>query len=185
MSIARLGITLASTFAALTFGLMNRPAAAMSPTAAVARSSAPIAAHAQNQSSTRVWSYQVDTSTLDEYLNTWAAEQGSVQTPLGSARLRQLHTEIRDNQLIVGGTADSGMFSVPVDATAVAAAQNGSVQVHIVQARINGMDMPDAARSQVEQQLQNQLAQSLATYGVTVQSVQLANGTLVIDGTRS
>ena len=128
------------------------------------------------------WSVQVDTPTLNSSLNTWAASQGGLQTPFGTAQLRNLTAEIGDGLVTVHGTADTGWFSVPVDAAATASVQGGNVQVRVTRARIGGVDVPEAARGQLEQQLQGQLAQSLAAHHVVVRSVSLADGTIAIAG---
>jgi hypothetical protein len=54
------------------------------------------------------------------------------------------------------------------------------VQVHVVDAHVNGLAVPDAARGQLEQQLQSQVSQSIARSGVAVHSVELRDGTLAI-----
>lgn len=181
MNILKLGLALASALGVVTFGPLNRPSVAQSTAPVAAQSTVPVAAQT-NQS--QVWSYQLDTATLNQYVNAWAGAQGALQTPLGTARLRQLNTEIRDNELIVSGTADAGWLSVPVDAAATASVESGSVLVHLVRAHINGVDVPDGPRAQIEQQLQSQLSQPLSAYHVSVRSVQLADGKLVISGTR-
>jgi hypothetical protein len=124
--------------------------------------------------------YEIDAGTISQSLNAWAASGGAIQTPLGSARLQQLSADISNGELIVRGTASTGWFNVPVDAAATASAQGGNVQVHVVDAHVNGMDVPDAARGQLEQELQSQVSQSIARSGVAVRSVQLGDGTLAI-----
>jgi hypothetical protein len=161
--------------AALTFGAVQWPATAQTQPAAAVVTAAP----------TPEWSFQVDTPTLNQNVNAWAGSQAGVQTPFGTARLRNLAAEIGENQLTVRGAADAGWFSVPVDAVATAAVQNGNVQVHVTQAHVNGVDVPQAARDQVEQQWQEQITQSIAGYRVVVRSVRLADGKLVIAGTWS
>lgn len=158
------GMALSSVYAALTFGTMQ-PSAVVPP---VAQVQAP------------EWRYEVDARSISQSLNAWAASAGALQTPLGTARLQQLTAEIGDNELIVRGTATTGWFSVPVDAAATASVQSGDVQVHVVDAHVNGMDMPDVARGQLEQQLQSQVAQSVAGSGVLVHSVQLGDGKLAV-----
>jgi hypothetical protein len=69
-----------------------------------------------------------------------------------------------------------------VDAAATASVQDGNVLVQVTQAHINGIDVPDAARTQLQQQLQGQIAQSIAAYGVAVRSVELTDGGLVVFG---
>lgn len=181
MNTFKLGVAVASSFGVLMLAAMNRPAFTTPSVASVVQPAPPLTT-AQTQ--TQPWRYQIAASTLDQYLNVWAAGEGTVQTPLGTARLRQLHTDIRDNELIMRGTADTGWLSVPVDATVTASVQSGQVQVRIVEAHIKGVDVPDGPRAQIEYQLQSQMTQALAAYHVSVRSVQLANGEIVVTGTR-
>ena len=164
MSIVSLGMTMSSAYAALMFGTLQ-PSAVAAPDA---------------QTQAREWRYEIDAGSLSQGLNAWAASGGAVQTPLGTARLQQLTADITDDELIVRGTASAGWFNVPVDAAATASVQSGNVQVHVVDAHINGVGIPDVARSQLEQQLQNQVAQSVAGSGVVVRSVQLGVGKLAL-----
>ena len=157
-----LGMALSSAYAAFMFGTVQVSDAAPSVTPAQARE----------------WYYEIDASSITQSLNAWAADGGAVQTPLGAARLQQLTADIGNDELTVRGTATSGWFSVPVDAEATASVQDGNVQVHVVSAHVNGMDIPDGARGQLEQQLQNQVAQSVGRSGVVVRSVRLADGKL-------
>jgi hypothetical protein len=159
-----LGMALSSAYAALAFGTVHVSDAAPPATPAQARE----------------WYYETDASSISQSLNGWAAAGGAIQTPLGTARLQQLTADISNDELTVRATAATGWFSVPVDAETTASVQNGNVQVHVVGAHINGMDVPDAARGQLEQQLQSQVAQSVGRYAVVVRSVQLADGKLEI-----
>ena len=133
------------------------------------------------QPQTPEWRYETDAGSISQSLNAWAAASGgAIDTPLGTARLQQLSAEISNNELIVRGTASTGWFSAPVDAAATASVQGGTVQVHVVDAHVNGMDVPDAARGQLEQQLQRQVAQAVSGSGVSVRSVQLGDGRLQV-----
>jgi hypothetical protein len=135
------------------------------------------------QTTAEQWSMHVDTATLNGNMNAWAVSQaGGFETPFGTARLRDLSAEIQDNRLTVRGTADAAWLSMPVDAVATATVEGGNVQVHVPQAHVNGVDLPDAARAQLEQQLQSQIAQSIAGSRVVVQSVSLTDGALVVVG---
>jgi hypothetical protein len=160
INLLSVGMALSSAYAALTFGTVQ------------ASEPAP--------SQTHEWYYETDANSISQTLNTWAATGGAIQTPLGTARLQQLTADISNDELTVRGTATTGWFSVPVDAESTASVQNGNVQVHVVGAHLNGMDVPDSARGQLEQQLQSQIAQSVRGSGVVVRSVQLADGKLEI-----
>ena len=164
ISTLAIGMTISSAYAALMLGTMQPSAAA-----------APVA-----QAQSREWRYETDAQSISQSLNAWAASGGALQTPLGQAQLRQLSAEISDNELIVRGTASAGWFNVPVDAAATASVRGGSVQVHVIDAHVNGVDVPDVARGQLEQQLQAQVAQAVAGSGAVVRSVQLTGGKLEV-----
>jgi hypothetical protein len=162
MSLLPIRMVLSSAYAALTFGTVqvSQPAPAQAPQ----------------------WHYETDASAISQTLNTWAATGGGIQTPFGTARLQQVTADISNDQLTVRGTATAGWVSVPVDAESTASVQDGNVQVHVVGAHINGINMPDSARAQLEQLLQSQIAQSVSGSGAVVSSVQLTDGKLQITG---
>jgi hypothetical protein len=164
ISILSLGMTVFSAYTALVLSTMQ-PVAATPPVA---------------QAQAREWRYETDARSISQSLNTWAASGVAFQTPLGTAQLQQLSAEIGNNALIVRGTASTGWFSVPVDAQASVSVDAGNVQVHVVGAHINGMDVPEVARGQLEQQLQTQLVQAVAGSGVVVRSVELRDGKLEV-----
>jgi len=166
VNLVPLGLALSTACAALTFGTMHASAAAP-PTI--------------NQVSAREWHYEIDASSISQSLNDWASSGGTLETPLGTARLQQLTAEIDNNELVVRGIAIAGWLSVPVDAAATASVQKGNVQVHVVDAHVNGMDVPDAARGQLERQLQTRISQSVAGTGVAVRTVQLSDGKLAVN----
>jgi hypothetical protein len=143
----------------------------------------PIVSPATTQTN-QEWSFQIDEPTLTREVNTWAAGQSLVETSVGSARLKDLRVELRNSQLVVRGTADTGWLSAPVDATASASVQTGRVLVQVSEAHINGVDLPELARRELDKQLQDQLDQSVAVNRVAVRSVRVADGKLVVSGTR-
>src|SRR5712692_10295651 len=55
----------------------------------------------------RDWSVEIDEATLTQNLNGWARAQPPVQTPLGMARLEDLTVELRDDQVVLKGTAQA------------------------------------------------------------------------------
>jgi hypothetical protein len=60
----------------------------------------------------------------------------------------------------------------------------GRVVVHLVEAHVNGVALPDSARGQIEQQVQAQLDQTVGAQHVRVSSVRVADGSLAVSGTR-
>jgi hypothetical protein len=185
---AGLGLVASSALALLTLGPINRQLPPQAKPVAVTQAN-PVAATqatpvAVTPAQSKDWTVQIDSATLSQNLNAWATAQGALETPVGTARLEKLSADIRDNQLIVHGTADAGWLSMPVDATATASVQADNVKVLVNQVHVNGVDVPEAARRQLEQQLQSQLEQSVAANHVVVRSVRLGDGKLVVSGSR-
>jgi hypothetical protein len=130
------------------------------------------------------WTLQIHESTLTQQLNTWAAGQNVLQTPVGSARLRDLSVQLGDDELVLRGVADTGAVAAPVALDATASASAGRLLVHVGQAQIRDVALPEAARRALQDWLQQQLDQWLATDHAVVQSVDIRSGRLVVSGTR-
>lgn len=159
----------------------GQPSASTStPVAIVAPTAATVAA---NRGSQR-WSVQVDDATLTQNLNTWAAQQPSLQTPVGTAQLQRLTVHMADDQVLLNGVADTGWIAEPFSAEMFASVSGGRATVHVSNAQLGDLTVPDSARSALEQELQHQLDQFVAANRVTVESVSIRPGTLVINGTR-
>jgi hypothetical protein len=131
----------------------------------------------------RNWTLQIDEATLAGQVNTVAVGQALGQTPLGDLRLHDITVALRDNLIGVGGTADAAWVRAPFDATAGALVSGGRVLVQVHTAHLGGVDVPNTARSSIEQQLQNQLDELLTARQVLVSSVSMVDGSLVVTGT--
>ncbi len=132
----------------------------------------------------RDWSVEIDEATLTQNLNGWARAQPPVQTPLGMARLEDLTVELRDDQVVLKGTAQAAWVRAPVDLLASASVQSGHAQIRLREAHVNGVQVPEVMRRQLEQQLQGRLDQSVEAYHVIVRSVRVSVGALVVSGTQ-
>jgi hypothetical protein len=98
--------------------------------------------------------------------------------------MQDLTVELRDDQLVMRGAASVGWIQAPVQLVASASVENTRLRVHLHEADVNGVQVPEVVRGQLEQQLQDQLDQSLGTYHVEVRSVRMGGGELVVSGTR-
>ena len=147
------------------------PVKTVAATAAVSRARA-----------SRDWSVEIDEATLTLNLNAWASAQPPLQTPLGMARLEDLTVALRDDQVVLKGTARTAWVRAPVDVLASPSIQNGRAQIHLREAHLNGVQVPEVVRRQLEQQLQGQLDQSVGNYHVVVRSVRVSGGMLVVSG---
>ena len=186
MHIVRWGVGLIARTALglLALGAMSHPLLNSVPQPPAHTTVTPSVVTAPASQTSQEWTFQIDEPTLTREVNAWAAGQPLVQTSVGTARLKDLSVELRNSQLVVRGTADAGWMSAPVDATASATVQTGRVLVQVHEAHIDGVDLPEVARRELDQQLQDQLDQSLATNHVAVRSVRVGDGKLVVSGTR-
>jgi hypothetical protein len=132
----------------------------------------------------RDWSVEIDEATLTRNLNGWASAQPPVQTPLGMARLEDLTVALRDDQVVLKGTAQAAWVRAPVDLLASASVQSGHAHIQLWEAHLNGVQVPEVVRRQLEQQLQGRLDQSVGAYHVIVRSVRVSVGVLVVSGTQ-
>ncbi len=129
--------------------------------------------------------FEVDDAVLTAQLNTWVAGRSLGETPLGTATAQELAVQLREDQVIITGTAQAGRLRLPVELAATAAVQSGHVQVHLRGAQLGGVSVPEQVRRGFEQRLQDQVDQTLRSYPVSVQSVRIGQGKLTIVGTLS
>jgi hypothetical protein len=130
------------------------------------------------------WGFEFDEPTLTQDLNTWAAGQPLVETAVGTASLRDLTVDLRDQQLVLRGTVNAAWLTAPVDLAASASMESGRLLVQVHDAHVNGFDLPQHVRWQLERQLQDQVDRSLWEYKVVVRSVRVGDGRLVLRGSR-
>jgi hypothetical protein len=152
------------------------------PTAADAPAAIASAARTTTSQRSPEWAFQFDEPTLTQDLNAWLAGQPLVQTPVGAASLQDLTVGLRDDQVVVRGTAKAGWLGAQVDLSASAYAETGRVLVHVRNAHVSGVDLPEPVQRQIEQQLQDQVDYSLTSYRVVVSSVHVGDGKLDIAG---
>jgi len=127
-------------------------------------------------------SVEVDQATLTSQLSATLAGQTLAETPLGPLEVDTLAVELRDGALTVSGTARAGWLAVPVDLTASAVARSGRVLVRVDQAHVGGLPLNDGIRQGIERTLQDELSRGLDRTGVSVRSVTIGDGRLVVVG---
>jgi hypothetical protein len=173
-------------FGLLVLGAMSKPLqdGTVSPSSIRAATLVPPATVPLANQAVQEWSVQIDEATLTREANAWAMEQPLLQTAVGTVRLQELSVQPRDDQLVVHGTAEAGWIRAPFDVTASASVDAGHVQVQVPDAHVNGLDLPDAARRDIERQLQDWLDGLVLEHHASVRSVRLGQGTLLVTGTR-
>jgi hypothetical protein len=126
-----------------------------------------------------------DEATLTRDLNAWAVGQPPVPTPLGMTHLADLSVQLHDSELTIHGTAQTALIHAPVDLVASTAVQGGRLLVQVRGAQVDGIQLPGVVRSQLEQQMQDQLDKSVGGNHIAVRSVRIGDGMLAVSGTRS
>ncbi len=155
------------------------PAAPASATSAAAREPiAPTAAAGQV-------TLEFDEATLTRLASSGVAGMAIDAGPLGTATMRDLAIQLRSGQIGATGTAQLGPTPLPLTLGATVQAVNGRPRLTLADARIAGVQMPQSARTAVEQTLQAQVDQLIAGQPISVSSVTVASGKLTIIGTRA
>jgi hypothetical protein len=131
-----------------------------------------------------MWSFQIDEAALTRDMNAWADAQARFQTPVGSVRLHDLSAQLHTDLLVVQGNAELGGMTLPLTLSASAGVESRRAVVHVRAARLGGTDLPESSVGELQQRLQDQIDQATATFHVVVQSISIAEGTLVLQGVR-
>ena len=105
--------------------------------------------------------------------------------PLGAATVRDLAVRLRGGQIHATGTAVLGPTPLPIALAGTVAAENARPRLSLSDARVGGVQLPQAARAGVEQALQGQVDQLIAGQPIRVSSVTIGNGKLTIIGARA
>jgi hypothetical protein len=105
--------------------------------------------------------------------------------PLGSATVRDFAVRLQGGQILASGTAQIGPTPLPLTLGGTLQAVNGRPRLALSDARLSGVQMPQAARAAIEQTLQSQVDQLTAGQPLRVSSVTVDNGKLTIIGSRA
>lgn len=105
--------------------------------------------------------------------------------PLGAATIRDLNVRLRSGLIQASGTAQLGPTPLPIALAGTIRAENNRPRLSLADARVGGVQVPQAARAAVEQALQAQVDQLIADQPVRVSSVTIGNGKLTMIGSRT
>lgn len=105
--------------------------------------------------------------------------------PLGAATVRDLAVQLRAGQIQATGTAQIGPTPLPLALGGTVQPVNGRPRLSLSDARLAGVQIPQAARAAVEQTLQSQVDQLIAGQPVRVSSVTIDGGKITIVGSRA
>jgi hypothetical protein len=128
---------------------------------------------------------QVDEATLTRQLNAVLSGVSVGDTPLGPATVRDVTAQLRGGQVVATGTAQIGPTSLPVSLTGRIDVSAGRPRAALIDARLSGVQLPEAMRRDVEALVQGQVDQLLAGQPLRVKAVSIADGRLTIVGTRA
>jgi hypothetical protein len=163
--------------AAASFGFLARSGSTPAqPSAPSAAAPAPAAAPGDQ-------TVVITEAMLDDVLTHQFVGQPLANTPMGPATLQRVQTHLANGQIQANGDAAVGSASVPVSLSSRVDLQNGRPVVTVQDARAAGMPVPDSTRSSVQQAMQSELDQQVQLAKLTVKSVSVADGKLVIIGT--
>jgi hypothetical protein len=130
-------------------------------------------------------SVELTAATLTELLNQRLAGQSLGDTPLGRATLTRLSVQLRPNQLVASGDARVGDRTVPVSLAGHVDVQNGHPLAVVSDASAAGLPLPAATRESIRALLQEQVDREISRLQVRVRSVSIAEGKILIIGTRA
>ena len=106
------------------------------------------------------------------------------QTPLGSPTIERVQVELRSGRIETSGSARVVGASVPFTSQMTAAPDSaGRVKVTVTDARAGGLPLPDAARAELEADLQTEIDRLLARQPMRVRSIEIEDGRLIAIGT--
>jgi hypothetical protein len=101
------------------------------------------------------------------------------QTAIGAATFDSLSVALKNGRAEITGNARVGGTSVPIEAQAGITPDGvGGLRVSLSDAKVAGLPVPAAARTQLEQQMQLELDQAVSAQPMAVRSVEIGNGKL-------
>jgi DUF2993 family protein len=127
---------------------------------------------------------QLTEADLNQRLTQQLVGQPLGNTPLGTATLESISTQLTDGHLIANGDAKLASTRVPVTLTATGSVENGRAVVTVDDLKAAGVPLPSNARQSVQQALQSQLDAEVNRQQLRVSSMSIANGKLTLTGTR-
>ena len=128
---------------------------------------------------------EVDEATLNRLAAGGLGGMAIDAGPLGAATVRDLSISLRSGQIQTTGTAVLGPTPLPIALAGTIVAENARPRLSLSDARVGGVQLPQAARAGVEQALQGQVDQLIAGQPMRVSSVTIGNRKLTIIGSRA
>ena len=124
-------------------------------------------------------SVTVSEQELSRLLNQQLAGRAIGQTPLGSASIDRIQVALRSGAADASGDARLGAARVPFTSRMSAQPDgNGRVKVKVEQAKIASLELPEAARAELQTLVQGEVDRLLEGQPIRVRSVEIGNGQL-------
>jgi hypothetical protein len=122
---------------------------------------------------------------LTDRLNQRLAGQSLGSTPLGAATLKTLEARLRTGQMQVDGNAQIAGREVPLTLSSKLEVEGGRPVVTVHDAKAAGVPLLEPARQSIEDALQQQVDQEVKRMSLRVKSVDIADGKMVLIGSRA
>ena len=145
----------------------------------------PQAARAQVTPAAGDRTVEISQADLSSQLNQQMAGQSLGTTPMGPATLKQVNVELAGGEMHANGQAEVAGNTVPVTMNATPDAENGHASVNVTDLRAAGVPLPASACDSVQRAIQSQVDAQVAQMNLTVKSVSVEDGKLVIIGSRN
>jgi hypothetical protein len=128
---------------------------------------------------------EVSEAQLNQRFTSMLVGQSLGQTPLGDARVQSVAVQLQDRQVKLDGNATVGFMRAPFTVTGtVAPTPAGRPLVTVSEATVGGVLLPESARSALAESVQTQVDQMFSDGNVKVRTIDIANGTMRVVGTK-
>jgi hypothetical protein len=127
---------------------------------------------------------EVTENALTDRLNQRLAGQSLGSTPIGAATFQTLEARLRSGKMQVDGSAQVAGRDVPLTMSSTVEVESGRPVVSVDDARAAGVPLVEPARQSLEDALQQHVDSEVQRLGVQVKSVSIADGKMVLTGSR-
>jgi LmeA-like phospholipid-binding len=148
------------------------------------RSSGPLASATAVQPRAGEQTIQITEADLNQRLSQRLVGQPIGSTPLGTATLESITTQLTGGHVIANGDAKVATTTVPVSMTASGSVSGGRAIVVVDDLKAAGMSLPASTRQSVQQTLQAQLDDAIGRQQMKVSAISIDGGKLTLTGTR-
>src|SRR5438552_12508021 len=149
----------------------------------VGRETSAPAAEATAQPRAGEQTIQITEADLNQRLSQKLVGQPIGSTPLGTATLESITTQLTRGHLLANGNAKVAATTVPVSMTASGRVSDGRAIVVVDDLKAAGMSLPASTRQSVQQTLQAQVDDAVGRRQIKVSAIAIDGGKLTLTGT--